>query len=320
MAGPDRSAPPVDACPVELRGIVPSLNTPFTADGAVDLESLGRLIDHLVEAGAAGALANAVAAEVESLTVGERRRMLDLILEANAGRLTIIVGVSSPEVEASVGLAREAAEAGAGAINWRAPPGLGDDQLRRAVRRIAAAGPDLLVLQDLDFQGPGLAVETILALAEAEPKLRSVKIESAMPGPKISRLLRESGGRLHVMGGWPTTSMLDTLARGAHAFMPSHMIGTLVRLARLQREGQDALAGLLFERLLPLFAFVAQHIHVSLRVGKMLRVAEGAFRTEVCRPPVTAFDPRMEVEARRLALRSIAIGREIEALLGEGVG
>lgn len=305
------------AIAARLRGIVPSLNTPFLDTRAVDMASLGRLIDHMADAGATGVLANAVAAEVASLDDRERREMLALVLERAAGRLVVIAGVSAPTVDHAVALAEEARAAGAPAINWRVPPALAPDQLLPAVQRIAAAGPNLLVLQDLDFTGPGVPVEALLAVAEAEPKLRSVKIECALPGIKISRLLETTGGRLHVMGGWPTTSMLDSLARGAHAFMPSHMIPTLVRLARLQAAGRDDLASLLFERLLPLFAFVAQHLDVSLRVGKMLRVGEGVFETEHCRPPVMPLDARMAEEARRLVRRSRAIAGEIEVLAGE---
>ena len=305
---------PVRPAMRKATGIIASLNTPFAEDGSVDFESLARLIEHLVEAGATGCLANAVAAEVEALSTGERKRILDRIIEAADGRLMVIVGVSDRTVEGSIALAREAASAGAGAINWRVPGGLGGPALHDAVRRIAATGPEVFVLQDLDFQGPGLPPESILDLARLEPKLMSVKVESALPGAKISRLL-DGGEGLHVMGGWPTTSMLDSLERGAHAFMPSHMIPTLVRLARLQRAGQADLAALLFERLLPLFAFIGQHLDVSLRVGKMLRVAEGVFRTERVRHALP-FDRRMEDQARRLVARSRAAAREIEALLG----
>jgi hypothetical protein len=52
-----------DPCPVGLRGIVPSLNTPFTADDAVDLASVRRLVDWTVEAGSVGMLILAVAGE-----------------------------------------------------------------------------------------------------------------------------------------------------------------------------------------------------------------------------------------------------------------
>jgi 4-hydroxy-tetrahydrodipicolinate synthase len=72
-----------DPCPIAMRGILPSLNTPFRPDGSIDVESLRRLIDHTIAAGAEGMLCNAVAAEVSALTAAERRRMLEVILDQN---------------------------------------------------------------------------------------------------------------------------------------------------------------------------------------------------------------------------------------------
>jgi hypothetical protein len=52
-----------DPCPVGLRGIVPSLNRPFTEDDAADIDHVRRLLDWTVEAGSAGMLILAVAGE-----------------------------------------------------------------------------------------------------------------------------------------------------------------------------------------------------------------------------------------------------------------
>lgn len=61
-----------DPCPVALRGIVPSLNTPFFENGDLDEKSLRRLIDHTIKSGCAGMLALAVAGEQGSLTTDEK--------------------------------------------------------------------------------------------------------------------------------------------------------------------------------------------------------------------------------------------------------
>ena len=303
-----------DPCPIAMRGILPSLNTPFHPDGSVDEASLRRLVDHTVAAGAEGMLCNAVAAEVSALTAAERRRMLEVILEQNAGRSTVIAGVSSDHLEEALTLAREARALGAPAINWRAPADLRGAALEEALRALAGAGPDLLVLQDLDFAGPGIPVDEIVRLFERIPELRSVKVEAALAGPKCSEILARTGGRLHVCSGWPVTGMIDTFDRGVHGFMPSCLTPLLGRLYRLHRDGQRPLAQLLFERLLPLLVFMTQHLHVSIRVGKLLRCAEGVFASDFCRPPVAPLDPRMADEAARLVRRAMAFVQEVEAL------
>ena len=52
--------------PAFLRGIVPSMNTPFLDDGSVDLAGIRRSVDAVVQAGVAGMLILAVAAETAS--------------------------------------------------------------------------------------------------------------------------------------------------------------------------------------------------------------------------------------------------------------
>jgi len=59
--------------PAFLRGIVPSMNTPFLDDGSVDLAGIRRSVDAVVQAGVAGMLILAVAAETASLTLPEKR-------------------------------------------------------------------------------------------------------------------------------------------------------------------------------------------------------------------------------------------------------
>ena len=50
-----------------MHGIVPSLNTPFDASGALDLSSLSKLVEHTVSTGCGGMLGLAVAGEHNTL-------------------------------------------------------------------------------------------------------------------------------------------------------------------------------------------------------------------------------------------------------------
>ena len=56
-----------------LRGIVPSMNTPFLDDGSIDVEGLARCAEATVQAGVAGMLILAVAGETGRLLVDEKR-------------------------------------------------------------------------------------------------------------------------------------------------------------------------------------------------------------------------------------------------------
>lgn len=299
-----------DPCPVALRGIVPSLNTPFDDQGRVDEAAVARLVERSIAAGVAGLLIIAVAGEQGSLSRAEKERIARIAVEVSARRVPVIVSVTSADVAESEALAGLARQAGADGICCQAPSGLAGVALEAALARVAAAGPDLLMLQDLDWGGGGLAVAEIVRLCERLPAFRCLKVETAPAGPKYSSVLEATGGRLHVSGGWAVMQMPDALARGVHAFMPTALDAVYVAIHDAHRRGQTALARALFERLLPIIAFSNQHIDVSIRFFKRLRRAEGIFSTDRCRAPAP-LDAGQSREADLMVGRALTLQRAV---------
>jgi 4-hydroxy-tetrahydrodipicolinate synthase len=293
-----------------LRGIIPSQNTPFLADGTIDFDSIERLTDSSIRAGVAGFLITAVASEGRALLPTERQLISERFLQAAAGRVPIVIAVSSTDLDVSVHLAGVAAKIGADAICWQVPVGVPASALNLQVGKIAAAFPGLLMLQDLDFGGPGMHLDTIQALYEQQPRFRAIKVETVPAGPKYTALKHRFGDTLNISGGWAVMQMPDALQRGVDAFMPTAMDNIYVRIHRLHSAGRTAATRELFERLLPIVAFSNQHIDVSIRFFKLIRHMEGTFRTSHCRPPIDEFDPIQSREAFDLALRAIALDRE----------
>ncbi len=278
------------------RGIVPSMNTPFLEDGAIDVQGIRRSVDAVLAAGVAGMLVLAVAGETGSLSLSEKRLVATLFLEQAAGRVPVIIGCSSPLQEERVVLAGMARELGAPAMLCQIPPAASGDTLVALVQEIAAAGPGLLMLQDLDFGGPGLALSDILLLQREVPAFRGLKIEVTLPGPKYSAVLQATQGALHVSGGWAAAQMLEALHRGVHAFIPTAMDAIYVEVYRRFTAGDHAGARALHASLTPVLAFSNQHIDVSIRFFKHLRQREGIFATAVCRPGVAALDAHQQRE------------------------
>jgi len=297
-----------------LDGIVPILQTPFTDDGDLDVGSLRRLAEHVIQAGAAGAIYPAVASEVARLSGQERRLGLEAVLAEVGSRVPVFAGVSASHLAESLALARHAQAHGATGVLVQAPQAVAGDASRlREFYRGLAGGTDLpLMIQDLDWQGGGMPLELILELFEELPTFRCIKVETVPAGPKYSRILAATGGRLHVSGGWAVTQMLDGLERGVHAFMPEGSMvaiyrAIMSRFAAGDREG----AGQLFERLLPVLAFSNQHIDVSIQFFKRVLVAKGVFRTAVLRDPALQLDPVQERTATRLVERVLDLERSL---------
>ncbi len=287
-----------DPCPVAMRGIVPSLNTPLSPDGSVDTAGLRRLVDHIAASGCVGMLLLAVAGEGQSLNETEWRRVLETVVEHNACRLPLIVSVTSDSQATRLARAKLSRDLGADGVLCQVPAGANSQTELAAV---ADAGPDLLMIQDLDWHGPGLAIAEIVDLFARLPQFQCLKIETIPAGPKYSAVLRATGGQLHVSGGWAVSQMMDALARGVHAFMPTELERHYVAIHRLYEAGDIDAARAHFERLLPILAFANQHIDVSIRFFKHLRMCTGIFETDKCSPGVALLDEIQWSEAKRLA-------------------
>jgi dihydrodipicolinate synthase/N-acetylneuraminate lyase len=294
-----------------LRGIVTVLNTPFTAADELDVEALRRHVRKALAAGVVVFLAPGMASEVDKLTPAERELFVTTVLEEAKGRAVVIGGASARSGAERVRLARELVAAGCDGILVSIPY-QSDEQYSAAVREVAETGPSFLMLQDWDPHGYGVPVATLVRLFETVACVRAVKVEVVPAGRKYSELLAATGGRLHVSGGWAVMQMIEALARGVHAFMPTALHTTYVRIYRLYTTGDRQAARELFERVLPVLAFANQHLDISIHFFKRLLHAQGIYATQAVRQPILPFD---DAHAR-IAQELIARARALEAELG----
>jgi len=76
-------------------GVFPYLVSPIDANGDVKTDVLSRLVDHLVTAGVHGLTPLGSTGEFAYLSWSQRRRVVEIVLEANAGRVPVVAGVAS---------------------------------------------------------------------------------------------------------------------------------------------------------------------------------------------------------------------------------
>ena len=201
-----------------MKGIVPSLNTPFGAQGAIDHGSLRKLVEHTVQAGCGGMLGLAVAGEYQTLSHGEKIAFIETVTEANAQRIPFIVSVTSPDQEASIALTKAASSAGAAGICVQLPAGHNRQKSLHSLQELACHAPDIVMVQDLDWTGGGLSLDDIGYLFENVKKFCWLKIETQQAGPKYSAVKELTNGALNVCGGWAVTQLMDAMARELDAF------------------------------------------------------------------------------------------------------
>src|SRR5690242_3978819 len=97
--------------------------TPFLPDESLDLESVDRLLDYLIQQGCDGALILGVLGEADRLTDAERERVIDHCIKTAGDTLQISVGVTANSTYATRERARHAEAAGATAVMVSPPPG-----------------------------------------------------------------------------------------------------------------------------------------------------------------------------------------------------
>ena len=267
-----------------LFGIVTVLNTPFTAANGLDLDGLRRHVGYALEAGVAGFLIPAMASEVYKLTMEERRVLVETTLDACAGRAEVIGGAGEIDAERRQQVVEDLLRIGCRKVLLQIPF-VDEEQYRVDVHRIADLGPDLLMLQDWDFGGGGLPLSMIVRLFEEVEAFRCLKIETIPAGVKYSAVLEATGGRLHVSGGWAVANMLEGLARGVHAFMPTGLHELYTLIYGLYQRGERLAAREWFYKTLPILAFSNQHLDISVHFFKRLLHRQGIYATPHVRAP-----------------------------------
>lgn len=97
-----------------FKGSFPALVTPFK-DGALDLDTLKKLVDWHVAEGSHGLVPVGTTGESPTLSHEEHVRVIEEVVKAAAGRIPVIAGAGSNSTEEGIFLIREAERVGANA-------------------------------------------------------------------------------------------------------------------------------------------------------------------------------------------------------------
>lgn len=238
-------------------GVFPVLPTPFDEHGKPDVDSMRRLVRYLVEAGVDGMTYPGVASEFNQLTTEERLVLMNIVLGELDGRLPLVVGVSSTDIEQTIQLARAADEHGASALMIAVPPErkTAEAQIEffSAVTRAVPRMP--IVLQNVPSPvGAGLDPDVLVAILHAVPGIHYVKEETLPSGQRLTSIRRSAPQTLlGVLGGAGGRYITDELRRGACGTMPAIELAEIhVALFAAHRAGEIERVRQLFTRMLPI--------------------------------------------------------------------
>ncbi|WP_134726802.1 4-hydroxy-tetrahydrodipicolinate synthase [Paracoccus luteus] len=99
-----------------FKGSMPALVTPMTADGAVDLAALERLVEWQIEQGSHGLVPVGTTGESPTLSHDEHREVVERVVRTAAGRVPVIAGAGSNATAEAIDLASHAQSVGADAV------------------------------------------------------------------------------------------------------------------------------------------------------------------------------------------------------------
>ncbi len=99
-----------------LYGSLTALVTPMREDGSVDEAAYGRFIDWQILQGTQGIVPVGTTGESPTLTHDEHKRVVELAVQAAAGRVPVIAGAGSNSTAEAIALAAHAKRAGADAV------------------------------------------------------------------------------------------------------------------------------------------------------------------------------------------------------------
>jgi 2-keto-3-deoxy-L-arabinonate dehydratase len=207
------------------RGVFPVVPTPFTPDGALDLESQKRCVDFMIDAGSTGLCILANFSEQFTLSDGEREVLTRTILEHVRGRVPVIVTTTHFSTQVCIERSRRAQALGA-AMVMVMPPYHGatirvpETQVVEFFARLSDALAIPIMIQDAPVSGTVLSAPLLARMAREIEQVRYFKIETPGAATKLRELLRLGGEAIE--GPWDgeeAITLLPDLEAGATGAM-----------------------------------------------------------------------------------------------------
>ncbi|RIV40781.1 4-hydroxy-tetrahydrodipicolinate synthase [Micromonospora radicis] len=161
---------PVRAVSRPFGRVITAMVSPFTADGALDLDGAARLADHLVATQGNDALVvNGTTGESPTTTDAEKELLIRVVVEAVGDRARVLAGVGTNDTRHTIELSAAAEKAGAHGLlvvtpYYNKPPQAG---LLRHFTAVADASGLPVMLYDIPHRsGVPIETETLVRLAE----------------------------------------------------------------------------------------------------------------------------------------------------------
>lgn len=289
------------------KGVFTIAATPFLPDGALDFDSVDRMIDVYIEKGANGLTILGMMGEAGKLSAAESLSVVQRVTSRCS--VPVIAGVSAAGFAAIKALSNEAVDAGAAGVMVAPPMGLQTDaQIVSYFHNTADTLGDIpFVLQDFPLAtGVQISPSVVLQIVEDCPTCVMLKHEDWPGLEKISALRKASDAgsrRISILCGNGGMYLLEELLRGADGAMTGFGYPEMMRQV-LDAFAADAIdrARDIFDAYLPMIRYEAQP-GMGLAIRKHSLAQQGIIYHPTLRKPGVSLTAETIAEIDALAAR-----------------
>ncbi|MDE5708429.1 MAG: 4-hydroxy-tetrahydrodipicolinate synthase [Alistipes sp.] len=199
----------------KLAGVGVAMITPFTAEGRVDYDALGRMVDHVIEGGVDYIVALGTTAETPTLYMPERAVITMYIANHIAGRVPLVIGCGGNSTSEVLDQLREFDLRGADAILSVTPYYNKPSQegLYQHFRTVAEHSPLPVILYNIPGRaGVNMTAETTLRCARDLDNVIGIK-EASGDIAQIEKIIAERPSDFLVLSG-DDGMVLQVMQRG----------------------------------------------------------------------------------------------------------
>lgn len=280
--------------------------TPFTDRGDIDYASTDRLIEFYLERSVVGMTILGMMGEAPKLTAAESVEFARHCLKRVAGRMPVVVGVSSPGFAAMRELTAAVMDSGAAGVMVAPPSTLKTDGdiVRYYGNVVAAIGADVpFVLQDYpQSTGVVIAPAVIVEIVKTLPSCVMLKHEDWPGLAKIATLRAASNRgemrRISILVGNGAIMLPEELRRGADGAMTGFSYPEMmVEVCKAHAAGRPDRAADLFDAYLSLVRYELQP-GLGMAIRKYVLAKRGAIASPAMRKPAPALsaDDKAEID------------------------
>lgn len=283
--------------------------TPFLADGALDFDSIDRMVEAYVEKGASGLTILGMMGEAGKLSAEESVAVVKRVIARSP--VPVVVGVSAPGFAAMTALTHAAMDEGAAGVMVAPPSNLRTDaQILGYYQNTAEAlGPTPFVLQDFPLStGVVISPDVILKIIADCPTCVMLKHEDWPGLEKISTLRKASQAgarRISILCGNGGMYLVEEMLRGADGAMTGFGYPEMMAQVVLAcQAGETDRARDIFDAYMPMIRYEAQP-GLGLAIRKYALAQQGVIAHPTLRKPGAALTPAARAEVDVLAARQV---------------